>query len=172
MVIDAPPGTSDEHLSIVQFLSNPQLMLNGAILVTTPQEVALQVSNLFIFRPNLSVNSTKLCRMCEKRPRFAKKWKYPFWGWLRTWAVSCARIVRKSRQYFPRTSRVVEVDAFVTRRASGSWARCRSTRASPAAATRASTTGRRTPTRWPPKPSAKLPSRLLKCVKKSLDLQK
>jgi Mrp family chromosome partitioning ATPase len=39
LVIDTPPGTSDEHLSITQYLkeTNP----DGAVVVTTPQEVAL-----------------------------------------------------------------------------------------------------------------------------------
>jgi Mrp family chromosome partitioning ATPase len=40
MVIDTPPGTSDEHLSIVQYLK--ETGIDGAVLVTTPQEVALQ----------------------------------------------------------------------------------------------------------------------------------
>ena len=40
MVIDTPPGTSDEHLSIVQYLKDVEI--DGAVLVTTPQEVALQ----------------------------------------------------------------------------------------------------------------------------------
>eukprot|EP00794_Sanderia_malayensis_P009183 gene9183-10157_t len=40
LVIDTPPGTSDEHLSAVQYLSTGDL--DGAILITTPQEVALQ----------------------------------------------------------------------------------------------------------------------------------
>jgi len=39
LVIDTPPGTSDEHLSIVQYLKETQP--EGAIIVTTPQEVAL-----------------------------------------------------------------------------------------------------------------------------------
>ena len=38
MLIDTPPGTSDEHLSLVQ-LCKP---ISGAILVTTPQEIAWQ----------------------------------------------------------------------------------------------------------------------------------
>jgi len=39
LVIDTPPGTSDEHLSITQYLkeTNP----DGAIIITTPQEVSL-----------------------------------------------------------------------------------------------------------------------------------
>ncbi|CAH2091516.1 unnamed protein product [Euphydryas editha] len=39
LLIDTPPGTSDEHLSAVQYLS--QAGVTGAIVVTTPQEVAL-----------------------------------------------------------------------------------------------------------------------------------
>ncbi|KAG0314389.1 cytosolic Fe-S cluster assembly factor nbp35 [Dissophora globulifera] len=40
LVIDTPPGTSDEHLSVVQYLK--ETGITGAILITTPQEVALQ----------------------------------------------------------------------------------------------------------------------------------
>jgi Mrp family chromosome partitioning ATPase len=39
LVIDTPPGTSDEHLSIVQYLKSSGV--DGAIVITTPQEVAL-----------------------------------------------------------------------------------------------------------------------------------
>lgn len=39
LLIDTPPGTSDEHLSIVQYLKPAGL--SGAIIVTTPQEVSL-----------------------------------------------------------------------------------------------------------------------------------
>ncbi|KAI5785604.1 cytosolic Fe-S cluster assembling factor nbp35 [Peziza echinospora] len=39
MIIDTPPGTSDEHLSISTLLK--QSGISGAIIVTTPQEVAL-----------------------------------------------------------------------------------------------------------------------------------
>jgi len=39
LVVDTPPGTSDEHLSITQYLkeANP----DGAVIITTPQEVSL-----------------------------------------------------------------------------------------------------------------------------------
>ena len=40
LVIDTPPGTSDEHLSIVQYLKESGI--DGAVVITTPQEVALQ----------------------------------------------------------------------------------------------------------------------------------
>jgi Mrp family chromosome partitioning ATPase len=39
LFIDTPPGTSDEHISIVNYLAKTNLM--GAVIVTTPQEVAL-----------------------------------------------------------------------------------------------------------------------------------
>ncbi|KAL0344094.1 UNVERIFIED_CONTAM: Glyceraldehyde-3-phosphate dehydrogenase, cytosolic [Sesamum angustifolium] len=39
LVVDAPPGTSDEHISIVQFLQTTGI--DGAIIVTTPQQVSL-----------------------------------------------------------------------------------------------------------------------------------
>lgn len=40
LLIDTPPGTSDEHISIVQLLLQASC-LTGAIVVTTPQEVSL-----------------------------------------------------------------------------------------------------------------------------------
>ncbi|XP_035195236.1 cytosolic Fe-S cluster assembly factor NUBP1 isoform X1 [Oxyura jamaicensis] len=40
LIIDTPPGTSDEHLSIVQYLH--ALHVDGAVIITTPQEVSLQ----------------------------------------------------------------------------------------------------------------------------------
>uniref|UniRef100_A0AC35TJ78 Cytosolic Fe-S cluster assembly factor NUBP1 homolog n=1 Tax=Rhabditophanes sp. KR3021 TaxID=114890 RepID=A0AC35TJ78_9BILA len=40
LLIDTPPGTSDEHISTVQMLTGSS-SLDGAIIVTTPQEVSL-----------------------------------------------------------------------------------------------------------------------------------
>ncbi len=39
LIVDAPPGTSDEHLAIVSNLK--AVGISGAVIVTTPQEVAL-----------------------------------------------------------------------------------------------------------------------------------
>jgi len=39
LLVDTPPGTSDEHLSIVQYLQESSM--DGAVVVTTPQEVSL-----------------------------------------------------------------------------------------------------------------------------------
>lgn len=39
LIVDAPPGTSDEHISLVQYLKEANV--DGALIVTTPQEVSL-----------------------------------------------------------------------------------------------------------------------------------
>ncbi|KAG2218608.1 hypothetical protein INT45_013916 [Circinella minor] len=40
LLVDTPPGTSDEHLSVASYLKESGI--DGAIVITTPQEVALQ----------------------------------------------------------------------------------------------------------------------------------
>jgi len=40
LIIDTPPGTSDEHISIVQLLKEAS-GVDGAVVITTPQEVAM-----------------------------------------------------------------------------------------------------------------------------------
>ncbi|EPZ35713.1 P-loop containing nucleoside triphosphate hydrolase protein [Rozella allomycis CSF55] len=40
MLVDTPPGTSDEHISIIQLLK--ECGVDGAVIVTTPQEISLQ----------------------------------------------------------------------------------------------------------------------------------
>lgn len=35
LIVDTPPGTSDEHLSVVQYLAAAHI--DGAVLITTPQ---------------------------------------------------------------------------------------------------------------------------------------
>uniref|UniRef100_A0A7M4E6B4 NUBP iron-sulfur cluster assembly factor 1, cytosolic n=1 Tax=Crocodylus porosus TaxID=8502 RepID=A0A7M4E6B4_CROPO len=40
LIVDTPPGTSDEHLSIMQYLGATHI--DGAVIITTPQEVSLQ----------------------------------------------------------------------------------------------------------------------------------
>lgn len=39
LVVDTPPGTSDEHLAVVNYVKDTGI--DGALIVTTPQEVAL-----------------------------------------------------------------------------------------------------------------------------------
>eukprot|EP00956_Cyclotella_meneghiniana_P030588 scaffold77379_cov21-Cyclotella_meneghiniana.AAC.1 len=50
LIVDTPPGTSDEHISIVQYLNDARPMstsnnvgggASGAIVVTTPEEVSM-----------------------------------------------------------------------------------------------------------------------------------
>eukprot|EP00980_Cylindrotheca_fusiformis_P004738 scaffold1008_cov124-Cylindrotheca_fusiformis.AAC.6 len=40
LIVDTPPGTSDEHISTVQYLQKAGAV-SGAVLVTTPEEVAM-----------------------------------------------------------------------------------------------------------------------------------
>ncbi|CAO3611314.1 unnamed protein product [Cunninghamella blakesleeana] len=40
LIVDTPPGTSDEHLSVNTYLK--ETGIDGAVIITTPQEVALQ----------------------------------------------------------------------------------------------------------------------------------
>lgn len=40
MIVDTPPGTSDEHLSVVQYMKPAGI--DGAVIVTTPQHISLQ----------------------------------------------------------------------------------------------------------------------------------
>lgn len=39
LIVDTPPGTSDEHISIIQYLKTSNV--TGAVVVTTPQEVSM-----------------------------------------------------------------------------------------------------------------------------------
>ena len=39
LIIDTPPGTSDEHISTITYLEKANVL--GAVVVTTPQEVAI-----------------------------------------------------------------------------------------------------------------------------------
>jgi Mrp family chromosome partitioning ATPase len=74
LIVDTPPGTSDEHLSLVSYLKQCS-NLKGVVIVTTPQEVALmdvrkQID--FCKRVNLNIlgivenMSTFLCPKCNK----------------------------------------------------------------------------------------------------------
>lgn len=40
LIIDTPPGTSDEHITVMENLKN--VSCDGAIIVTSPQEVAIE----------------------------------------------------------------------------------------------------------------------------------
>ena len=40
LIVDTPPGTSDEHISTVQYLQKAEAV-SGAVLVTTPEEISM-----------------------------------------------------------------------------------------------------------------------------------
>jgi len=72
LIVDSPPGTGDEPLSVVQLLENA----DGAIIVTTPQEVALSdVRKCITFCRNLNLTvigvlenmSGFVCPKCGER---------------------------------------------------------------------------------------------------------
>ena len=70
IVVDTPPGTSDEHLSVVSFMS--ETGIDGAIIVTTPEEVAIaDVRREIQFCKKSGVNiigvvENMSCFMCPK----------------------------------------------------------------------------------------------------------
>merc|ERR1711997_510545 len=41
LIIDTPPGTSDEHITVMESLKASEVHVDGAVLVTTPQAVAV-----------------------------------------------------------------------------------------------------------------------------------
>ncbi|KAL5252907.1 hypothetical protein ACHWQZ_G015614 [Mnemiopsis leidyi] len=82
LIVDTPPGTSDEHLAIVSLFK--QSKVNGAVLVTTPQEVALSD--------------------VRKEISFCRKLKIPIIGLVENMSsYTCSKCKTKS-QIFPATS--------------------------------------------------------------------
>ena len=41
LIIDTPPGTSDEHITVMESLKESAVCIDGAVLVTTPQAIAV-----------------------------------------------------------------------------------------------------------------------------------
>lgn len=80
LLMDTPPGTSDEHLSSVSYLK-PTTGKVGAIIVTTPQEVSL-----------LDV---------RKEISFCKKMKIPILGVVENMAIFECGKCKKSSEIFP-----------------------------------------------------------------------
>ena len=94
LVVDLPPGTGDEPLSIAQFIEN----VDGSIIVTTPQEVALLDSRKAVrFSQTLKIPvigiienmSGFICPICKSKvdifsfgggEKAAKELKVPFLG--------------------------------------------------------------------------------------------
>ena len=47
LLVDTPPGTSDEHISLVQYLAEALGPDDGALIVSTPQEVPRAIGTQF-----------------------------------------------------------------------------------------------------------------------------
>uniref|UniRef100_A0A671PPY1 Cytosolic Fe-S cluster assembly factor nubp1 n=1 Tax=Sinocyclocheilus anshuiensis TaxID=1608454 RepID=A0A671PPY1_9TELE len=82
LIVDTPPGTSDEHLSIVQYLSGAGI--DGAVIITTPQEVSLQD--------------------VRKEIRFCKKVKIPVIGVIENMSGFVCPKCKNTSQIFPPTT--------------------------------------------------------------------
>ena len=82
LIVDTPPGTSDEHLAIVSLFK--QSKVNGAILVTTPQEVSLSD--------------------VRKEINFCRKLKIPIIGLVENMSSYTCSKCKTSSSIFPATS--------------------------------------------------------------------
>lgn len=82
LIVDTPPGTSDEHLSIVQYLSGAGI--DGAVIITTPQEVSLQD--------------------VRKEIRFCKKVNLPIIGVIENMSGFICPKCKNTSQIFPPTT--------------------------------------------------------------------
>ncbi|XP_030232130.1 cytosolic Fe-S cluster assembly factor nubp1 [Gadus morhua] len=82
LIVDTPPGTSDEHLSIVQYLSTAGI--DGAVIITTPQEVSLQD--------------------VRKEIRFCQKVKLPIIGVVENMSGFVCPKCKNTSQIFPPTT--------------------------------------------------------------------
>uniref|UniRef100_A0A5F5PMY0 Cytosolic Fe-S cluster assembly factor NUBP1 n=1 Tax=Equus caballus TaxID=9796 RepID=A0A5F5PMY0_HORSE len=87
LVVDTPPGTSDEHLSIVQYLAATRI--DGAVIITTPQEVSLQD--------------------VRKEISFCRKVKLPIIGVVENMSSFVCPNCKKESQIFPPTTGGAEV---------------------------------------------------------------
>ncbi|XP_010368553.1 cytosolic Fe-S cluster assembly factor NUBP1 isoform X2 [Rhinopithecus roxellana] len=82
LIVDTPPGTSDEHLSVVQYLATARI--DGAVLITTPQEVSLQD--------------------VRKEINFCRKVKLPIIGVVENMSGFICPKCKKESQIFPPTT--------------------------------------------------------------------
>nr|XP_015094618.1 cytosolic Fe-S cluster assembly factor NUBP1 isoform X1 [Vicugna pacos] len=87
LIVDTPPGTSDEHLSAVQYLAAAHI--DGAVIITTPQEVSLQD--------------------VRKEISFCRKVKLPVLGVVENMTSFVCPKCQKESQIFPPTTGGAEV---------------------------------------------------------------
>lgn len=136
LLIDTPPGTSDEHISIVECLQQSPGVPNAAILVTTPQ-VSISSSSLSLLT---TLNVGHRGRWCTTGDNFLQErqcqhlWYRGEHEWLCLWALlgQYAPPTRPTHNSFdplippcrsaPTSSRPVVVTNWPNMPASNSWA--------------------------------------------------
>lgn len=59
LIIDTPPGTSDEHLSVAQYLSESSV--DGAVIVTTPQVCTIDLNLIIIYECDIKKTIKNQC---------------------------------------------------------------------------------------------------------------
>lgn len=77
LLVDTPPGTSDEHLSIVQYLSN----VDGAVVMTTPQVYVISDNCHVLIYTNIlwsGFHSNRYCWTCIRVCVYVHDYMYMF----------------------------------------------------------------------------------------------
>ena len=88
MLVDTPPGTSDEHLSIVQYLKATDI--TGAVVISTPQveKRQIQKQSKLVFKNMLcfcvAFKRKSPYWMCVKKSIFAGRLKFQSLALLKT----------------------------------------------------------------------------------------
>lgn len=79
LIVDTPPGTSDEHISIVQLLKESHV--DGAVIVTTPQVLVYVKTHpvLFVINEFLKLQEVSMADV-RKELSFCKKTGDSVWG--------------------------------------------------------------------------------------------
>uniref|UniRef100_A0A9J7Z7H6 NUBP iron-sulfur cluster assembly factor 1, cytosolic n=1 Tax=Cyprinus carpio carpio TaxID=630221 RepID=A0A9J7Z7H6_CYPCA len=110
LIVDTPPGTSDEHLSIVQYLSGAGI--DGAVIITTPQVLGspllLHFAATITHEKKSSSQQKQFWEVSlqdvRKEIRFCKKVKIPIIGVIENMSGFVCPKCKNTSQIFPPTT--------------------------------------------------------------------